>query len=260
MSKNLFSRSLVCTLLVSSGLLAGVQSADAATARLKFTPPYGSPFPNLEWSGEAVVDDNNCTSTGLALNFGSGACSGQFSFLSASLTLENLTGPASSTTINFLPSQFGQVAAVQRTTTNPDDWTGVYSSAFRAVQAPAVSGANYAGSPAYFSLIFVGSFAQLIWFRDDPGIPLFASGVPLFEKSLEYAGCYALGSGDKSLKEFGIFGAEINRCGLSDANNAKGAALQISVVPEPEAYMMALASLGVLGFASAISRRRRGKA
>lgn len=258
-------RSLLGGLLVAASLIGSVTPVEAALARLKFTPPYGTPFPDLEWSGEAVVDDHNCPGFGLTptLNFGGGSCSGQFSFVSASITLQTIyPGPpatvgAPSETINFLPSQFGQVAAVQRTSTDPDDWTGLYSSAFKAVQAPLVPAAEYGGEPAYFSLIFVGSFAQLIWFRDDPGNPLFTSKIPIFEKSLEYLGCYLTGSGEHSLSL--PFIGELNKCGLSDANNAKGASLSISVVPEPEAYMLALASLGVLGAARFASRRRESK-
>ena len=276
MSAHFSSRKLISGLLVAAGLLAVAQTSVAATARLKWTPPYGTPFDNLEWFGEAEVSDGGCTKTGFVVNalppFLNG-CSNKFSFLSASLSFtqkplvaplpgEDPVFPGPVTTVNLAPSQFGKVGAVERTSTNPDDWDKVYSGAFRAVQAnidqtlydPDGDGE---GTQAWFSLIFVGSFAQMIWFEKDPGVPVFNSlGVPLYDASFQYAQCFLMGSGDHALIKDGV---EVNRCGLSDANNARGAVLQISAVPEPQAYMMALVSLGVLGAAGSVSRRRKAK-
>jgi hypothetical protein len=217
----------------------------------------------LEWSGEAEVSDGGCTETG-AVNNIVGPCSGQFSFLSATLVLEKLGGTIADPvqTINFQPSQFGSVVSVTRGGLNPSQWTGVVSSAFDAVRGTipqTIYDANGSFPPppsqAYFSLVFVGSFAQLIWFQNDPGDPILPqSGVNLpivGSGSIQYGLCYLAGSGDHFIG--------INRCGLSNANNAQGATLNISVVPEPEAYMMALASLGVLGVAGTISRRRKAE-
>jgi hypothetical protein len=277
MSAHFPSRTLISGLLVAAGFFAVAQTSVAATARLKWTPPYGEPFDNLEWFGEAEVTDNNCPATGsilganVDLNFGGGACANQFSFVKASLGFADVSAPGTTLwSIDFgtpTTPTFGKVAAVERTSTNPDDWTKVYSGAFRAVQADIPQSlyfgpaGNWAvGTQAWFSLVFVGSFAQLIWFEKDPGVPIFnESGIPFYDSSLQYAGCYLLGDGDNSLKKFGFFGKEVNRCGISDANNAAGAELQISVVPEPQAYLMALVSLGVLGVAGSVSRRRKAK-
>lgn len=273
MAAHLSSKTLISGLLVAVGLFAAAQTSVAATARLKWTPPYGDPFPNLEWFGEAEVTDSNCPHNGsilganVDLNFGGGACANQFSFTKASLGFADVSAPSTTLwSIDFAPAEFGKVAAVERTSTNPDDWTAVYSGAFRAVQADIPQSlyfgpdGNRVGAQAWFSLVFVGSFAQLIWFEKDPGVPIFnASGIPFYDSSLQYAGCYLLGDGDNSLKKYGFIGREVNRCGISDANNAAGAVLQISVVPEPQAYMMALVSLGVLGAAGSVSRRRKAK-
>lgn len=259
MFKKLTSRVLLCGLLAASGMLAAVQTADAAPARVRFTPPYGTPFPNLEWFGEAVVSDGSCVDSGVLWNFTS-PCAGQFSFTSATVYLADVSAPTVALqTINFTGAQ---VIRVDRDSPAPDDWTAIYSSPFNPVKGTISQtlydppGATPADN-AYFSLIFVGGYAQLYWFQKKPDDPLldplhfpYVSGL---NAVLNYGGCYLAGPGDNNLR--------FNRCGLSSnlEGNANGAKLAITVVPEPESYALALASLATLGVVGFFSRRRSAK-
>ena len=249
MIRSLASKFLLTGLVAGLGALAVAPSAEAATARLRFTPPYGQPFPDLEWFGEAVIDDGGCSAVGSVLNFSD--CGGSFKFVSASVSFANVANPSVALeTLNFTPSS-AQVAFVERTTTNPNTWSSVYSSPFAPLQS-SISETLYNGSNAYFSLIFVGDHAQLYWFKNDPGAATFDPFNFPYGKlpnSIAYLGCYQTG-------ENRFFG---NKCGISSGgeDGAAGARLSITVVPEPSAYLMALGALGVLGF---MARRRQPKA
>ena len=244
---NLLSRTLACGLIAGAGLLAVAQSSEAAV-RLKYDPAYGAPFNSpgdeLSWFGVADVDDGSCTATGIVLNF-IGPCANQFSFLSATVSLANVSAPT--TALQTFTFTGGQVLTVTRSGLAENLWSQVVSTAFTAQQANAsVSEALFNGQPAWFSLVFVGANAQLIWFENNPGPPPL---VQLTALSGSYGACLFSGTGENNPPFAGG-----NTCGRS---SGQGAPLVFTVVPEPEAYMMALASLGVLGVVGTVSRRRK---
>ncbi|NWG73711.1 MAG: hypothetical protein HXY24_03745 [Rubrivivax sp.] len=171
---SLISKTLVCGAVAVAATVAAVPDAEAGAVRVRFTPPYGLPFPDLEWSGEAVIDDGGCTEVGTVFNF-FGGCQGNFVVKEATLTFESATNPsAPKQTITFGEGEFGEIIYVQRTQTGdiilPDDWQSVVSSPFRPKQG-AIDQTKYNDEQAYFSLIFVGGYAQLFWFAEDPGWP-----------------------------------------------------------------------------------------
>lgn len=245
MIRKLASKLLLSGVVATFAALTIAPSADAATARLRFTPPYGDPFPQLEWFGEAVIDDGGCTAVGSVFNFTD--CGGSFKFLSASVSFSNVANPSVALqTLTFTPSS-AQVAFVERTSTDPNDWTKVYSSPFAPLQG-SISETLYNGSQAYFSLIFVGNHAQLYWFQNNPGAATydpFQFPYVQMPQAVAYLGCYRTGDN--------VFFR--NHCGISQGgeDGAAGARLTITVVPEPSAYLMALGAFGVLGF---VARRR----
>jgi hypothetical protein len=262
---SLISRPLVCGSVVVAAMVAALPDAEAAAVRVKFTPPYGLPFPDLEWSGEAVIDDGGCLATGTVLNF-SGACDGLFSVKEATLTFESVSNPnAPKQTISFGETDFGEIIYVQRTQTGdiivPDDWQSVVSSPFKPVQGT-IDQTKYNGEQAFFSLIFVGGYAQLFWFGKDPGWPALVDPLKFpyvkFPESLIYGTCYLAGpgdqNGDKKLdKENEFFG-----CGLSSNVGGNSGKLFFTEVvsldvPEPSSYALMLAGLGAM----ALSARRR---
>lgn len=272
----------IATAVVATGLMVGASTAEAQarTGKTILRPPYGPPFnqpgAELDFFGEVNLTDGGCNVTGLANNI---ACGGSLSFTSATLKFglrpPNINDtPVALQTINFTSDQFGTVLAIDRQ--NLTNWSGIYSTAFRAVQgtveSPPITKYDPDGpgaappAQAWFSLIFLGEYAQLIWFRDDPGVPLFSpSDAPLNSRSFEYAGCLLLGAGDNYLSPSPLWGGS-NRCGTSSWDKNQGAPLLdvngnrgITVVPEPATYGLALMGLGVIGFMSLISRRRSAK-
>ena len=238
-------KTFLCGALAVVGLLAGIQSAEAGPVKVRFTPPYGAPFDvgsdKLEWSGEAVVNDGTCNLIGDITNL-PGSCNRQLSFSSATLWLSNTAAPASHLqTINFTgPQLFGEVFSMNRSDTVSAN--SVISTPFSPVQG-SIAETMYMGNQAYFSLVFVGTYAQLIWFKNDPGNFLDSK-----YSVATYLGCYFGGSGENS-----VLG---NTCGTSSWADGQGATLKITPVPEPSTYAMMFAGLGVLAL---FARRRNRK-
>lgn len=237
--------SFLAMAFAACALLAGTPAANAGLRSVSFDPAYGSPFPDLGWKGNAIVDFGTCDGPGIVTNLPA-SCNGALSFVSATVQLYKNPDPNDVLqTINFTG---GQVAAMNFD--GSSELTQLWSSPFNPVQSTIGTGeGDYSGNPAYFSLIFVGDYAQLFWFKNNPGNALFDPLVfpyVQFPNVLYYAGCYLAGPGDNK-----VFN---NRCGLSSNLEGAGALLKITPVPEAETYAMMLAGLGALGF---MARRRR---
>jgi len=250
-------------MLAAAGILAMLQPAEAATVRVRFTPPYGQPFPNLEWFGDAVIDDGNCAEVGTVSNL-FGACAGQFSFVSATVHLADISNPGH--VLGTLHFTGGQILEVDRNTPAPPDWREVLSTPFNTEQGnipqtlydPAGPG-GVDPAQAYFSLVFIGGYAQLFWFQNDPGdFLLDPLSFPYVQwpNSAYYALCYAAGPGDHKVGSR-FLGIASNRCGLSDNVGGESGRLSFAAVtPVPEPGTLTLLLAAGLG-AGALSSRRR---
>jgi hypothetical protein len=240
MFTKLASKTILCSALaVVSGMFTGLQSAEAAAVKVRWTPPYGAPFDTgankLEWSGEATFDDGGCSLTGFIDN-SAGSCNGQLALTQAIVYLSNTSAPTTHLqTIDFLAAGGGGVAFVQRTGTTT--FENIYTAPFTAVQGT-IDETMYMGNQAYFSLVFQGAFAQMYWFDKNPNVLNSAA------QSVLYSAC----------SKPGVNSAFDFSCGLSDFDTGKGAALTITPVPEPETYALMLAGLAVTGL---MARRRK---
>ena len=230
----LISKATKCVLggtLAACVLVAGMQPAEAAI-RFKYTPPFGTPFNDLEWEGEATIQDGACTALGNVSNFGS-ACGGQLSFEDVTLTLSSLGNyPGVSQTLGLSGAM---VINIQRTGLTAPEFQGVSGTPFAPVQFAGVPSAEYNGAPAWFSFVMLGGAdVQLYWFKNNPG--------SYFQNPDVYTACSKVG--------VNMIGGNV--CGQS-SNTAVGVFLP---VPEPSTYAMLFAGLGALGF---VARRRKRK-
>jgi hypothetical protein len=234
MFRNLLSKSLLCGALAVFTVLTVVpQQAEAGPVRLRFTPPFGNPFPDLDWGGVVDIADGTCTATGSVSNL-IGPCAGQFSFLNATLTLTDLGNPLSTESITLNPTS-AQVISVQRTGLAVADFQGAISTPFDPVQG-SISAAFNGSVGGWFSLVLVGGKdVQLYWFDQDPG--------SYFSNPALYAAC-----GKPGDNVVGFY-----RCGSS--SNTAIAVFQ--PVPEPSTYALLAAGLGAIAFV-ARRRARRG--
>lgn len=218
-------------------VLSGIPlSAEAQRLyRQKIDPDFGPPLNDLNWTGEGLFSiSETCfaavSSDGWYSNGPSGGlCAGGVSLMSTDITLTSISTPSSSTTLSF--------SANPSTIRVYVDWVSgteknilAISGSYLAPLETSVSWAKEAGADAgVFSLAFNGypntNFSQLV---PDP---------PKAHALLTYCGRYGTYVG---------FGGE---CTTSiDAN------VTISPVPEPQAYLLGLASFGILGV---WARRRR---
>ena len=242
-----FKKSLWCAPLAAAAFFASVDAAHAVSRRVSFDPDYGAPFANLAWRGEAIVDYGTCDGPGTVTNL-PGSCNGGLSFQSASVQLYQAGNPANPTlqTLTFTGAQVAWL-----TFDGSQELTSVVSTPFNPVQGLLTQSKYNGTDQAWFSLIFVGNYAQLIWFDANPGAPAvtipplpFGVNLPI---AATYASCYLFGQN-------GTLGSKLDSCGISSNLDSQGAALKITPVPEPETYAMMLAGLGALAF---MARRRK---
>lgn len=228
MVRKLASRFVLCGAVAVSGLLGAAPAAVAGPVRVIFTPPFGAPFPDLEWSGSAIIDDGACTATGSVSNFVA-PCAGQFTFTSAKLKLSSIANPGISETLAVTGST---IIGVQRSGLTPADFQGASATPFNPVQS-SIAAAVFGSGQAYFSLVLVGGTdVQLYWFKDNPGT--------FYSNPATYLAC-----GKPGINLVGD-----NLCGQS-TNTATAV---FAPVPEPSSYAMLAAGLGAVAW---VARRRR---
>jgi hypothetical protein len=232
MFRSKLSKFLFCGALAATTVLAGMPTtAEAGPVRVRFTPPFGDPFPDLEWSGFVDISDGSCTATGTVSNFVA-PCAGEFTFLNATLTLSSISTPALTETLNLTGAT---IISVQRTGLTPAEFQGASSTPFNPVLST-IAPAVYGSGNAYFSLVLAGGTdIQLYWFKNDPGT--------FFQSPTTYPACGKTG--------VNIVGS--NECG----QGSNAAIVTFAPVPEPSTYAMLVAGLLTLGFAA---RRRTRKA
>lgn len=230
MFRNLASRTLLCGALAFSGLLAAWQPAEAGPIRVRFTPPFGTPFPDLEWSGYADIADGNCTAVGTVSNL-TAPCAGEFSFLSVTLTLSSISTPALTETLTL--NSAATIFNVQRSGLTPTDFQGASAAPFDPVQS-SILAAIYGGDQAYFSLVLAGGTnVQLYWFMNDPG--------PFFQSPATYIAC-----GKPGINHVGN-----NVCG--QGSYPAVVSFEAIPVPEPSTFALFGVSLAAMGW---VARRR----
>lgn len=240
---------LVCGALIVTSFVAAVDTAEAQARRLRFDPAYGNPFVSdgneLGWKGYADVFYGGCDGPGLVTNAPS-SCNGVLSFTSATVELYN-TADVNSVlqTFNFTG---GQVAFMNFD--NSNELTQVGSTPFTPQQG-SIGETKYNGTDqAWFSLIFVGEYAQLMWFDTDPGVPVVIPPSPFSivpQAAGIYLSCYLFGQN-------GVLGSSLESCGISSNLDSKGARFEVTAVPEPETYALMIAGLAAVAF---MTRRRR---
>lgn len=242
---------VLASALVVAGAWVGSAPAEAAVYKGTWDPPYdagpSSPMPDLGWSGEAEfkIEDTCLSSLGGSsfsgwVNNVSAVCAGQLSITSALVTLSDLNGTYDDVKLSYgsasspgtngsnIPTvlllsmylEQGNVTAV-----NGGFWLPERVSASTAPFAVVANSKKNYTAAAYW-LGFSGSENNLT--------------NPPSSAQARLASC----SYSKSF----LFECSANNNDLSKAT------MSISVVPEPEAYLMGLMSLAVIGV---WSRRRR---
>jgi hypothetical protein len=217
-----------------AAVFANIPTAEAGPYKVRFDPAFGTPFNSennpLGWGGEAIFSLGTCTRTGFVSNI-EGPCAGDLSLSNAIVNLYN-ANDANRTTLQTLVFDTGGFVTSAGLSAGGADPTFLNSSPFDA-RPGAIAETIPAGSEmqAWFSLVFVGEAAQLIWFDQDPG--------SYSSNASRYNSC--LGIDPQS--------PPVN-CGKS-ANPAR---LVFTDLPEPESYALMFAGLGALALAS---RRRK---
>lgn len=262
-------------LALSAGALS---SAEAAVYRGKFTPDYGAPFPNLYWDGTIeVVAPDSCI-PGSAQSVFLSSCSGM-TIAGATVNLYevtsrdvdgNIVSKTFRQTMNFAVAAGSALQGLNWLLDFGDGQTleGARSTAFPAIQgnfsATVPVGAGLGPDPAWFSLQFLGDFAQLYWFDKEPGAFL---GVP--DELILTAGATVpfFGTVGGVCRDNGVveirpplsYIVNPDKCGWSDPDgiSTEGAFITFERVPEPATLALVPMALGAMGFASLWAQRRR---
>jgi len=243
----------VCSGALALAALAGaIPDADAAVYRGRFTPDYGAPFPDLYWNGTLEVNaPDSCIPNGpgtVTLL----TCAG-LKITDANVNLYNKTAYHNN----------NAVAPLISLDFDAEGWSGLNwslsfgankkllgatSTAFSVLSGGSFAETMYNGSPAFFSLQFLGDFAQLFWFENEP------SDLELF--ALTQLGLCS-SNGKNVIPPFGTYPG--NTCGWSDPDNIskQGAFITFELVPEPASLALVPSALAAMGLAGLWTKRRR---
>jgi hypothetical protein len=247
-----------CTGAVALAAIAGViPPADAAVYRGRFTPDYGDPFPALYWNGTIEVSAPDACIPASPGSVSLLSCQGM-EITEATVNLYNKDDyDLDNSTAPLVTLDFGAVGW------NGLNWlltfgengmlVGATSTAFPAIKASDDdSETKYNGEPAYFSLQFLGNYAQLYWFENEPTAAELLLLTDITKACRE--------NGETVIRPIWVLGYDGNTCGWSDPDNinsALGAFITFERVPEPATLALVPAALGLMGFGSVLAKRRR---
>lgn len=246
------------------GLVIGAASGPAAAViyRGAWDPNYGAPFDDLSWSGELeVVVPDTCLPTGAGTVYVLG-CSGMH-ISSTTVELRNKNSGALLQTMNF--------GAAQGAALNGLNWalsfdahqnlTGAKSTAFAPLQGLAANvETDYNGTPAWFSLQFLGDYAQLYWFDKEPG-DFSVGGFSIPDEVALSASGVCQSNGVTIVPAWLAHFVNPDHCGWSDPDeiSKNGAFITFSRVPEPSSASLVAAALAMLGLAGVQASRRAAR-
>jgi hypothetical protein len=229
--------------MAAAGSLVAAVTADAAVYRGRWDPAYGAALPELGWKGVAefeiapdclagIVDD------GWVSNL-VGACKNKLSINSAAVTLYDLdatNGKLPDVTLSYSSASLKNGGNIPFTLRMYVDVIDGQQSEIRAVEGGFWFPENVTASFAVAS----GYKGALYWLG-------FSGDQPNLENSTQ---------AEARLASCSYKWASLE-CSVNNNDPSKGgvaAAMTITPVPEPEAYMLGLASLAVIGV---WNRRRR---
>ncbi len=246
---NAESLARVATLCLT--LFVAAAPAQSAVYRGIFDPVYGAPFdaPGLQlaWRGSlSVAVDDACVQPGTVTLL---TCFGGLQITEASIDVYNVSTNATQT------MNFGAAAGAGLLGLN---WSlqfdansqliGANSTAFPSLQG-ALDATVFGNEQAWFSLQFLGNYAQLYWFEEKPSA---AELLYLTTKIGNFGGLCR----DNGVNNVSFFGDD-NRCGWSDPDNmSQGSFIRFAQVSEPATFALVPAALGLMGLVAVRSKRR----
>lgn len=236
------------------GVLGWVSAAEAIVSKKRWDPPYGAPLLDLGWSGTVdfeIKDDclSTITSSQWINNLSGGSCGNKLSIQSATVTLydNNLSVEDRSLTSvllsydgasSFLGGDNAQVALRMYV-----EVTGTGESAVKTLKAvqggflfPEVATASFAKVAGYDAAAYWLNFNA----NDTNDFSLFSNAAPKGDYAFLTSCSY----------DYSKWSSAVN-CSQNDGYSFPAV---LQPVPEPETYLLALASFGVLGV---WARRRR---
>lgn len=262
------------------GWLGTVQSTEAAVYRGRFDPLYGQPFsdPAMAWRGSLKVTvDDNCVNPGtvfLLLNCGLGGF--HIDEVSVELFKVQVTDPGNPPTTAPTYSRVTGSGALSETLDFGStsgisglNWALQFDANEKLIGASTTAFAAIKGDPsksgdltkwnnvdaAWFSIQFLGDYAQLYWFKNQPGPEELALLTDPFN----------LTGHDTCRVEGGVvipgipFVYNGNRCGWSNPDymdSQRGAFITFEQVPEPATLALVPTALMLAGILGRRAKRR----
>lgn len=255
---------VICSVLALTGWAVASGPAGAALYKGTYHPIYGAPFddPRMAWGGTLTVAvDDACVQPG---NVSLLSCPGGIAITQATVDLFEADAAGNPTGGLHQTLDFGVQPGILGlnwllTFGSDENLTGVRSTAFNAIQGDAGALTMWDNfHQAWFSLQFLGDYAQLYWFDKEPlnvdEVLLTAGGS---------VGPFTIGQICRSTRTVTIPGwlpVNPDYCGWSDPNKfSDGALITFERIPEPATYTLVAAALALMGVTGLLSRRRHAE-